>query len=122
MSRARGFGPGAATLPVQRLTDNEGIYTSLETVIEAKKLGLVPITTPVASPESNGMAEAFVNTLRRDYVEGADIASAGRVLELVPRWIAEYNEDAPHSSLGYRSPVEYRRRMVTRQPAKCLAT
>jgi hypothetical protein len=35
-------------------------------VIAAEKLNLTPITTPVASPESNGMSEAFVNTLRRD--------------------------------------------------------
>src|SRR5262249_7238197 len=65
------FGNARPPEPLQWLTDNEGIYTALETVIEAERLNLVPITTPVASPESNGMAEAFVNTLRRDYLDGA---------------------------------------------------
>jgi transposase InsO family protein len=65
-------------------SDNEGIYTSLDTVIAAEKLNLAPITTPVASPESNGMSEAFVNTLRRDYLDGADRSSAARVLQQIP--------------------------------------
>lgn len=116
---ARFGAPGPAE-PVQWLSDNEGIYTSLETVIEAERLGLVPITTPVASPESNGMSEAFVNTVRRDYLDGADISSAARVLEQVPGWIKDYNENAPHSALGYRSPREYRREMDTLQPEMCL--
>ena len=114
------FGAAGPPEPLQWLSDNEGIYTSLETVIEAERLGLTPITTPVASPESNGMAEAFVNTLRRDYVDGADLSSAARVLEQVEGWIRDYNEKAPHSSLGYKSPAEYRREMVTPQAEMCL--
>ena len=78
-------------------------------MIEAERLNLVPINTPAASPESNGMAEAFVNTLRRDYVDGADLASATRVLERLPGWIEDYNTFAPHSSLGMRTPAEFRR-------------
>jgi putative transposase len=113
------FGPRRAS-QVQWLSDNEGIYTSLDTVIEAEKLGLVPITTPVASPESNGMSESFVNTLRRDYLDGADLSSAARVLEQLPIWIADYNEVAPHSALGYRSPIEYRRQMESIHPETCL--
>lgn len=108
------------TAPIQWLTDNEGIYTALETVIQAERLGLTPITTPVASPESNGMAEAFVHTLRRDYMDGADRSSAERILEQIPAWIADYNENAPHSSLGMRSPLEYRRLAQTLQAEICL--
>ncbi len=89
--------------PIEWLSDNEGIYTALDTVIEAERLGLAPITTPVASPESNGMAEALVNTLKRDYVVAGDLSSAGRVLEQIPGWIEDYNTFAPHSSLDLRS-------------------
>ncbi len=31
-------------------------------------LTLKPCFTPVKSPQSNGISEAFVNTLKRDYV------------------------------------------------------
>lgn len=94
--------------PIQWLSDNEGMYTALETVICAERLGLVPITTPAYSPESNGLSEAFVHTLKRDYVSGADLSSATAVLEQLPRWIADYNGVAPHSALGYVPPLVYR--------------
>jgi hypothetical protein len=32
----------------------------------AREIGLEPITTPIESPQSNGMAEAFVGTVKRD--------------------------------------------------------
>lgn len=107
-------------VPIEWLSDNEGIYTSLETVIQAEQLGLAPITTPVASPESNGMAEAFVNTFKRDYVAAGDLASAARVIEQIPDWIEDYNTFAPHSSLNQRSPAEFRREHQTVADTGCL--
>jgi len=103
------FGPGQRPeAPIQFLSDNGSIYTALDTQCTAERLHLDPITTPAASPESNGMSEAFVNTLRRDYVSGADLSDAETVLDQVAGWIADYNAIAPHSSLGYRSPHQYR--------------
>jgi putative transposase len=107
-------------VPVEWLSDNEGIYTALDTVIEAERQGLAPITTPVASPESNGMAEAFVNTFKRDYVAGGDLSSAARVIEQIPHWIDDYNTFAPHSSLGLKSPAEFRREQQTVADTGCL--
>jgi len=114
------FATAKPTTELQWLSDNGAIYTALETVIEAERLGLTPITTPVASPESNGISEAFVNTLRRDYLDGADLSTAARVLEQIQAWVVDYNENAPHSSLGYRSPVEYRRQVQIHQAETCL--
>jgi transposase InsO family protein len=53
--------------PVQWLADNGSAYTAHETLEFATALGLVPCFTPVHSPESNGISEAFVKTLKRDY-------------------------------------------------------
>ena len=50
------------------LTDNGSAYISSQTRSIARQLGLKPINTPVCSPQSNGMAESFVNTFRRDYL------------------------------------------------------
>ena len=99
--------------PIQWLSDNGSIYTALETLCTAERLHLVPITTPASSPQSNGMSEAFVNTLRRDYLAGADLSTAETVLEQIPGWIADYNAVAPHSALGYQSPQQYRRSRPT---------
>jgi putative transposase len=53
--------------PVQWLADNGSAYTARETLEFAAALSLVPCFTPVRSPESNGVSEAFVKTLKRDY-------------------------------------------------------
>ena len=104
------FGETALKAPItiQWLNDNEGIYTSLETTVYAEELGFKPITTPAYSPESNGMAEAFVNTFKRDYVSGGDLSDADTVIRQLPGWIDDYNRIAPHSALGMRAPTEYR--------------
>jgi len=114
------FGDQKPEPGIEWLTDNESIYTALETVIEAERHHLVPITTPVASPESNGMAEAFVNTFKRDYVAGGDLSSARRVIEQIPGWIEDYNTFAPHSSLGMKTPAEFRREQQTVADTGCL--
>lgn len=97
-------------IEIQWLSDNDGIYTSLETTVYAAELGFKPITTPAYSPESNGMAEAFVNTIKRDYVAGADLSGADAVMRQLPGWLEDYNRVAPHSALGQRSPWEWRER------------
>lgn len=111
MSRAveERFAAGRTGSAVQWLSDNGSIYTALETQIYAERLGLVPVTTPARSPQSNGMSEAFVNTLRRDYIESAELWSAEGVIEQLAEWFEDYNEAAPHSALEMKSPREYRR-------------
>lgn len=103
------FGRRRAPVPCEWLSDNGSVYTALATVLALESAGLIPRTTPVASPESNGLAEAFVQTLRRDYLDGADLADGTTVLRALPGWIRDYNTEAPHSGLGYRAPAEYRR-------------
>ena len=65
--------------------------------------------TRSTSPESNGMAEAFVNTIKRDYVGGADLSDAEIVIKQLPGWIHDYNRFAPHSALGFLSPHDFPR-------------
>jgi len=88
-------------------------YTATASVLYAHELGLVPITTPAYSPESNGLAEAFIGTFKRDYVNGAELRDAETVPAQLGGWIDDYNTQAPHSALGMRSPAEYRAEQLT---------
>ncbi len=47
--------------PIEWLTDNGSAYTAHKTRAFALEIGLNPLTTPICSPQSNGMAEHFVN-------------------------------------------------------------
>jgi transposase InsO family protein len=94
--------------PIQWLTDNGGAYISDETVSFAEELGLEPRTTPPYSPESNGMAESFVKSFKRDYAYQHEPRTAAVVLENLPQWIDDYNRVRPHKGLKMLSPLEYR--------------
>jgi putative transposase len=111
----RRFGAIRAPHPVQWLSDNGSIFAAHRTIEIALALNLVPCFTPVESPESNGMAEAFVKTLKRDYVRVSLIPNAAAALALVDSWMEDYNTVHPHSRLGYRSPREY----ILSQPVAC---
>jgi putative transposase len=92
---------------IEWLTDNGSCYLARETRRFARDIGLVPKTTPLESPQSNGMAEAFVRTLKRDYVRVSPLPDAASVMRQLPIWLAHYNELHPHRALGYRSPREF---------------
>ncbi|WP_316902507.1 IS3 family transposase [Ralstonia edaphi] len=99
-----------APAEIEWLTDNGSGYIAGKTREFATGIGLKPLTTPVCSPQSNGMAESFVKTMKRDYVAfmpKPDAATAVRKLAIA---FEHYNEQHPHSALKYRSPREFRRR------------
>jgi putative transposase len=60
---------------------------------------LLPLTSPVCSPQSNGMAESFVKTRKRDYI--AHMPRPDRLTALRNLAIAfeHYNEQHPYSAL-----------------------
>jgi len=91
------------------LSDNGGAYIAADTRSVARQLGLRPVNTPVCSPQSNGMAESFVNTFKRDYVSRMDLTDARTVMAQLPAAFEHFNEVHPHSSLKMRSPREFRR-------------
>jgi putative transposase len=99
-------------VPIEWLSDNGSPYTARETRAFAGDIGLVPRTTPIASPQSNGMAEAFVKTIKRDYARVSLRPDAASVLRQLDAWFEHYNTVHPHKALGYRSPREFRKQMV----------
>jgi putative transposase len=93
---------------IEWLSDNGSAYTSHETRTFAMMMGLEVRTTPVQSPESNGMAESFIKTFKRDYVHINPLHDARSVMEQLPTWFEDYNNSHPHKALKMRSPREHR--------------
>jgi putative transposase len=92
---------------IQWLTDNGPCYIARNTVNFGRSIGLEICTTRPYSPESNGMAEAFVKTFKRDYVWHGDLSCCKKVMEQLPLWFEDYNENAPHKGLNMMSPRQY---------------
>jgi putative transposase len=106
------FGQPKAPHKIQWLSDNGPCYTAHETVHFGRLLGFEVCTTPAYCPESNGMAEAFVKTIKRDYVYVSDLSDAQTVMRQLPLWFKDYNENAPHKGLKMRSPMQFLSEML----------
>ncbi|WGB68434.1 IS3 family transposase (plasmid) [Escherichia coli] len=105
----RRFGNELPASPVEWLTDNGSCYRANETRQFARMLGLEPKSTAVRSPESNGIAESFVKTIKRDYISVMPKPDGLTAVKNLAEAFEHYNEWHPHSALGYRSPREYLR-------------
>ncbi|EGJ4518494.1 IS3 family transposase [Escherichia coli] len=99
--------------PVEWLTDNGSCYRANETRQFARMLGLEPKNTAVRSPESNGIAESFVKTIKRDYISIMPKPDGLTAAKNLAEAFEHYNEWHPHSALGYRSPREYLRQQAS---------
>ena len=91
------FGP-VNRLPhtIEWLSDNGSGYIAADTWALAREIGLEPRTTPVRSPQSNGMAldivlgpmadevSPFVKTIKRDYVRVSALPDARTVIDQLP--------------------------------------
>ncbi|WP_202111440.1 IS3 family transposase [Escherichia coli] len=109
----RRFGNELPASPVEWLTDNGSCYRANETRQFARMLGLEPKSTAVRSPESNGIADSFVKTIKRDYISVMPKPDGLTAAKNLAEAFEHYNEWHPHSALGYRSPREYLRQQAS---------
>ncbi|HDQ1644062.1 TPA: IS3 family transposase, partial [Escherichia coli] len=96
----RRFGNELPASPVEWLTDNGSCYRANETRQFARILGLEPKNTAVRSPESNGIAESFVKTIKRDYISIMPKPDGLTAAKNLAEAFEHYNEWHPHSALG----------------------
>ena len=92
---------------IEFLSDNGPEYTSHRFRPFVRAMGLIPCHTPRRSPESNGLAEAFFGSFKRDYVYQACLETFEEVARQIPAWIDHYNREAPHSALKMHAPTEF---------------
>lgn len=92
---------------IEFLSDNGPEYTCQKLRRILQDFGMVVCRTPRRSPESNGLVEAFFGSFKRDYVYQGELESLETVAQKLPEWIKDYNEVAPHSALGMKSPAQF---------------
>ncbi|CAN5464982.1 IS3 family transposase [soil metagenome] len=73
---------------------------------EIKTLYIAP-----GSPWENGHIESFHDKLRDECLKREIFGTLAEARVILESWRVEYNEERPHSSLGYQTPGEFARRV-----------
>jgi putative transposase len=83
----------------------EFIAGELRRWLEAASVG--PLYVQPGAPWENGYAEAFQSRLRDELLNVEEFGSVREAKALAAAWKEDYNQQRPHGSLGYRTPVEF---------------
>ncbi|HPO52477.1 MAG TPA: integrase core domain-containing protein, partial [bacterium] len=68
------------------------------------------------NPKGNADTERVIRTLKEDLVWTREWTSPYAFREELVAWINRYNQDYPHSSLGYMTPVEFEQKEIKQSP------
>ncbi len=88
------------------MTDNGSGYVAKLFRKALRMLGIRHIRTRPYTPRTNGKAERFIQTLMREWAYAIPYRSSDSRAADLPRWLAWYNHQRPHASLGRRSPAQ----------------
>ena len=84
--------------------------------------GMTPSFAFVCQPETNGVAERFIRTLKEEVVWGRIFHNAEEVRVAVRAFVARYNEHWLLEKNAYRSPAQTRREwFAARAPIRAAA-
>jgi len=73
-------------------------------------------------PQENGHVESFNGKLRDECLNVSWFENLWDARGKIAAWQKEYNEERPHSSLGYQTPAEYARRLLASSGSAFRAT
>jgi len=93
-------------------------YTSYAFGKRCQEMGVMPSMGSVGDAFDNAMAESFFATLEREVLNRRRFKTQAEARMAIFEWLEGwYNPHRRHSSLGYLSPINYERRLLTNEAA-----
>lgn len=106
-------------LEVIHHSDHGCQYTSYAFGKRCREAGIMPSMGTVGDAYDNAMAESFFATLEREVLNRRRFKSQAEAKMAIFDWLEGwYNPHRRHSSLGYRSPVNYERHALAIEAAQ----
>jgi transposase InsO family protein len=87
------------------MTDNGSCYRSKAFAKACEKLQIKHIYTRAYTPQTNGKAERFVQTMMREWAYATAYENSDQRKDELPNWLNRYNCQRPHASLGKKPPI-----------------
>lgn len=96
-----------AVAPLKLVSDNGCQPTSVRFMRECRVLAVQQIFTSYNNPKGNADTERLIRTLKEDLIWPREWLTVDQLEQELTRWIRDYNEDYPHSALGYQTPQQF---------------
>jgi transposase InsO family protein len=89
------------------ISDNGSQPTSTKFMQACSVLEIKQIFTCYDNPKGNADTERVIRTLKEDLIWLKEWQTPFELEEDLKNWINRYNNDYPHSSLGYKTPAQF---------------
>jgi len=97
-------------LPIYIRTDNGPEFISKEYKIWCEKKGVIPVYSSPGKPTENAYVERFNRLFREDILDAYIFRNIRQFEIIAEKWMEDYNNYHPHSSLNDMSPIEFSKR------------
>jgi transposase InsO family protein len=84
--------------------DRDAVY-GRNFATKAARLGIDTALTPFRSPRANAIAERVIRTLRQECLDHVVVLNERHLEAILREYVAYYNTDRPHRSLGLTPPL-----------------
>lgn len=103
---------GSREYELHLMSDNGSQPTSEKYENAASLLGIRHITTSYSNPKGNADTERFMRTFKEEIIYPNEFDSLEEARKEVDDFITFYNQDYPHSALGYLSPIDFEKQLT----------
>ena len=93
-------------------TDQGSEYTANAFRIACTRVGVAQSMSRVGSALDNAVIESWHSTLEFELRDLEHVTTKAQARARIPAWIAEYNHDRRHSSIGMISPIAYEQALL----------
>jgi len=101
------FPDGVKGKSLKLVSDHGNQPTSTKFIEECGIMEIKQIFASYNNPKGNADTERVIRTLKEDLVWPREWETFSQLEESLAIWIKNYNEDYPHSTLGYMTPIEF---------------
>lgn len=91
------------------VSDNGTELTCNAILTFAEKQGLNWHYIAPGKPMQNGFSESFNGRMRDELLNETMFKTMPHARAVIAAWVKDYNEERPHSALGYSTPKDYAR-------------
>jgi transposase InsO family protein len=108
------FSQGMHTKPEELylVSDNGSQPTSKKYMQACSILEIKQIFASYNNPKGNADTERLMRTIKEDFIWVREFSSPIEFTEAFKIWVERYNNDYPHSSLGYQTPCQFEKEQL----------